>query len=75
MALQLWLGGSGSGKSHRLYETIIKEAGNNPDINYLVLVPEQFTLQTQRDIVMLHPDGGIINIDVLSFNRLSYRIF
>lgn len=75
MALQLWLGGSGSGKSHRLYETIIKEAQNNPDMNYLVVVPEQFTLQTQRDIVMLHPDGGIINIDVLSFNRLSYRIF
>lgn len=75
MALKLWLGGSGSGKSHQLYETIIKEAGDNPDTNYLVLVPEQFTLQTQRDIVMLHPDGGIINIDVLSFNRLSYRIF
>lgn len=75
MALKLWLGGSGSGKSRRLYERIIKEAWNNPDKNYLVVVPEQFTLQTQRDIVMLHPDEGIINIDVLSFNRLSYRIF
>lgn len=75
MPLQLWLGGSGSGKSHRLYETIIKEARENMDVNYFVLVPEQFTLQTQRDIVMLHPDEGIINIDVLSFNRLSYRIF
>lgn len=75
MPLQLWLGGSGSGKSHRLYETIIKEAGEHTDINYYVLVPEQFTLQTQRDIVMQHPDGGIINIDVLSFNRLAYRIF
>ena len=75
MALRIWLGGSGSGKSRRLYERIIKEAGDNPDKNYLVVVPEQFTLQTQRDIVMLHPDEGIINIDVLSFNRLSYRIF
>lgn len=75
MPLQLWLGGSGSGKSHRLYETIIKEAGEHADRNYLILVPEQFTLQTQRDIVMLHPDGGIINIDILGFNRLSYRIF
>lgn len=75
MALKLWLGGSGSGKSRRLYERIIKEAWDNPDKNYLVVVPEQFTLQTQRDIVMLHPDEGIINIDVLSFNRLSYRIF
>jgi len=44
-------------------------------LNYLVLVPEQFTMQTQRDLCLLHPRGGIMNIDVLSFGRLAYRIF
>ena len=40
-----------------------------------VLVPEQFTMQTQKDLVMQHPNHGIMNIDVLSFVRLAYRIF
>lgn len=75
MALKLWLGNAGSGKSHKLYETVIQEAMTHKDRTYLVIVPEQFTLQTQRDLVNLHPDGGILNIDVLSFARLSYRVF
>ena len=38
MALQFIFGGSGSGKSHYLYKKIIKEAGDNPALNYMVLV-------------------------------------
>ena len=75
MALQFILGNSGSGKSHFLYQHIIEEALCHPDINYLVVVPEQFTMQTQRDLVSMHPHKGIMNIDVLSFGRLAYRIF
>ena len=75
MALQFILGGSGAGKSHCLYEKIIEEAMANPKLQYLVVVPEQFTLQTQRDLVAMHPRHGILNIDVLSFQRLAYRVF
>lgn len=32
-------------------------------------------MQTQKDLVMQHPNHGIMNIDVLSFVRLAYRIF
>ncbi len=46
MALQFVFGGSGSGKSHYLYQNITKEAEENPSLSYLVLVPEQFTMQT-----------------------------
>ncbi len=75
MSLQLILGSSGSGKSHFLYETVIREAIEHPEEKFLVLVPEQFTMQTQKELVMRHPNGGILNIDVLSFERLAYRIF
>ena len=75
MALKFIFGGSGSGKSHYLYERIIQEAGENPGLSYLVLVPEQFTMQTQKDLVMMSPAKGIMNIDVLSFVRLAHRIF
>ena len=32
-------------------------------------------MQMQSELVRLHPHGGILNIDVLSLNRLAYRIF
>ncbi len=74
MSLQLILGGSGSGKSHYLYNRIIKESIDNPSTNYLVIVPEQFTMETQKDFIKMHENHGIMNIDVLSFMRLAYRI-
>lgn len=75
MSLQLILGSSGSGKSHKLWEMIIEEARQNPYKSYYVIVPEQFTMQTQKQLVSMHPDGGILNIDILSFERLAFRIF
>lgn len=75
MSLQLVLGRSGSGKSYQLYKEIIEKSIQNDNTNYFVIVPEQFTLQTQKDIVMMHPYGGTMNIDILSFMRLAYRIF
>lgn len=75
MSLQLIFGNSGSGKSQYLYRQVIKESMEHPEISYLVLVPEQFTMQTQKDLCALHPRQGIMNIDVLSFIRLSHRIF
>ena len=75
MPLQLILGGSGSGKSYQLYQEMIDRSMNHPDTNYLVIVPEQFTMQTQKDLVSMHPRHGIMNIDILSFLRLAYRIF
>lgn len=75
MALQFIFGGSGSGKSHYLYERITREAGENPALTYIVLVPEQFTMQTQRELVERNVRKGIMNIDVLSFGRLAHRVF
>ena len=65
MSLQFIMGNSGSGKSYCLYDTVVREAIENPDKNYLVIVPEQFTMQTQKDLCLAHPKGGIMNIDVL----------
>ena len=75
MSLQMILGNSGSGKSHFIYNKIIAEAIEYPSRQYVVLVPEQFTMQTQRLLVQMHPGHGILNIDVLSFERLAYRVF
>ncbi|MDD3413205.1 MAG: helicase-exonuclease AddAB subunit AddB [Lachnospiraceae bacterium] len=75
MSLKLVIGPSGSGKTTSVYDEFIKKSMEHPERNYLIIVPEQFTMQTQKDIVMRHPNKGIMNIDVLSFGRLSHRIF
>lgn len=75
MSLQFYLGASGSGKSYQLHKDILNEAKKNKDTNYLIIVPDQFTLNTQKELVCESDCGGIMNIDVLSFMRLSHRIF
>ena len=74
MSLRFYFGPSGSGKSHRIYEEIMQRAAQEPGRNFLIIVPDQFTMQTQKDLVMRSDRGGILNIDVLSFGRLSHRI-
>lgn len=74
MSLRFCFGPSGSGKSHRIYEEIMQRAAEEPGSNFLIIVPDQFTMQTQKDLVMRSDRDGILNIDVLSFGRLSHRI-
>ena len=56
MSLQFIIGGSGSGKTRTLYENLIHQSMEEPDGRFFALVPEQFTMQTQKEIVMLHPN-------------------
>ena len=74
MSLKFVFGPSGSGKSRRVYQEVTERAKDNPRQNFLIIVPDQFTMQTQKELVLLNDRGGIMNIDVLSFGRLSHRI-
>lgn len=75
MSLQLILGGSGSGKTTFLHNAVIRASLKQPEQMYFLIVPEQFTMQTQKDIVTRHPNHGTMNIDIVSFQRLAYRVF
>ncbi len=75
MALQIVAGGSGSGKSDYIYKYIIKKSQAESQTNYIIVVPEQYTMATQKRIVNMHPNKGILNIDVVSFERLAYKVF
>ncbi|MCI9346031.1 MAG: helicase-exonuclease AddAB subunit AddB [Lachnospiraceae bacterium] len=74
MSLQFYFGASGAGKSRKLHDHIIEESIRCPEKNYLLIVPDQFTMQTQMDLVVEHPRHAIMNIDVLSFGRLTHRV-
>ena len=75
MSLQLVFGSSGSGKSDYVYKRILRQSQKEPERTFFVLVPEQFTMQTQRELVSRQEHHCIMNVDVVSFNRLAYRIF
>ena len=75
MSLKLITGSAGCGKTEALFREIIGESRRYPDKTFLVIVPEQFSMQAQDRLTALHPGGAILNIDVLSFNRLAYRVF
>ncbi|MDO4294281.1 MAG: helicase-exonuclease AddAB subunit AddB [Eubacteriales bacterium] len=75
MSLRFVTGASGAGKSTYIYEEIIRRSRQEPNGRFLILVPDQFTMQTQLDLVTMHEKKGILNIDVLSFGRLTHRIF
>ena len=74
MSLKFIFGPSGSGKSRQIYQEITARAQREPERNFLIIVPDQFTMQTQKELVLLNERGGIMNIDVLSFMRLGHRI-
>ncbi len=75
MSLQLIAGGSGSGKTYRACHELIEASLSNPQKKYFLIVPEQYSMQAQKELVGWHPGKAVLNIDVLSFGRLAYRVF
>ncbi len=75
MGYRFCWGASGAGKSRILKQRALEFTNGRMDRRAFYIVPEQYTMQTQKDLVEASPDHGIMNIDVLSFGRLSHRIF
>lgn len=75
MSYKFVVGRSGSGKTNYVLEELIKSSLENKDILHIIIVPEQYTMQIQKEVVRLHPKHATTNIDILSFNRLAIKIF
>ena len=75
MALQVICGSAVSGKTEQMYQWMIDMAQKDPQGHFCLIVPEQASLAAQEALVWLHPDHALTNIDILTFNRLSYHVF
>lgn len=62
------------GKTWRLREHLIQTTLREPQQRIIYIVPEQATLLVQRELLDQHPRHGILNVEILSFNRLAHRI-
>ena len=75
MAIQFILGASGTGKTNYIYDKMIRESmkeGHNPIV---FILPEQSNMAAEQDMVSMHPMGGTMDISILSFTRLAFKVF
>ncbi|WP_194611139.1 PD-(D/E)XK nuclease family protein [Clostridium vitabionis] len=89
MSYRFCFGPSGAGKTRLLQSRMLERAedalrafargGENGEAaafpHFLYVIPEQYSMQTQMDLVTRSASRGIMNVDVLSFARMAYRIF
>ena len=62
-------------KKHLAVQKNSKRCVRKSEYQLSCLSTDQFTLETQKTLVSLNGNKGILNIDVLSFHRLAYRAF
>ena len=73
MGLRIIYGKAGSGKSQYIYDEInkkIKNKENNKKI--YIITPEQFSFTAEQKL--MENRKSIINVEVITFNRLAYRV-
>jgi dTDP-4-amino-4,6-dideoxygalactose transaminase len=74
MGIRYLIGRSGSGKTQQVYQEI-GEAVKKGENRLILMVPEQFTLQAERDLIRKQNLPGLLDAEVLSFTRLAHKIF
>lgn len=75
MALRIIYGRAGTGKSRFCIDQIKKKIENGDDNKLVLIVPEQFTFQTENRMLEEIGEGYVLKAEVLSFKRLAYKVF
>ncbi|MGI6684081.1 MAG: helicase-exonuclease AddAB subunit AddB [Bacillota bacterium] len=75
MSLRFIYGRAGSGKTRYCLEEIKNCLEGGADYPLLLLVPEQYSFQAERDLIQVLQKGGSLQTQVLSFRRMAFRIF
>ena len=74
MGLRFIIGRAGTGKTTLCMEEIIAQQ-NTGNKRQVLIVPEQFTSQAERDLIEKTEQNAILTAEVLSFGRLAHRVF
>ena len=65
-------GRSGSGKSEYIYNKIKKEIKSG--IKTYIITPEQFSFTAEKKLLETLEEGATTTVEVLSFERMAYRV-
>jgi ATP-dependent helicase/nuclease subunit B len=74
MSLQFIYGRAGTGKTFYCLNSIKTKQQLDNSRKLVLLVPEQYTLQAERDLINVLGTGGILKTEVLSFRRMAFRV-
>lgn len=69
--LRLITGADEAQKTEYIIKDLAARSEKKPECRFIFVVPEQFTLETQKNVLRFHPRHACMNIDVVSFNRLA----
>ena len=72
MGLRLIYGKSGSGKSTFIFDEIREKIKEDKKI--YIITPEQFSFTAERELLSAVATGAALNAEVLTFNRMAYRV-
>ncbi len=76
MGIRFIFGRAGTGKSRFCLDQIKKKIENNTGNNKLILiVPEQYTFDTEKKFLEVVTEKGFLRGEVLSFKRMAHRVF
>lgn len=75
MSLKFIYGRSGSGKSYYCFQDIKRKIEENSDKKLILLVPEQFSFQSEKNLINYIGERAVSRAEVLSFKRMAYRVF
>lgn len=75
MNIRYILGISGSGKTQLCIEEMLKAQSENKTNTLIYIVPEQFSLSSEKRLLQNSDSKSLIQIKVLSFKNLAYHLF
>lgn len=75
MSLRFIYGRAGSGKSRFCLEDIKNNIREDNGDSLILLVPEQFSFQSEKNLIKVVGERNILQAEVLSFKRMAYKVF
>lgn len=75
MGIRFIFGRDGSGKSYYCLNQIKKKLTNDKNNKLIMLVPDQYTFQTEKKLLEYVGEKSLLRAEVLSFKRMATRVF
>ncbi|WP_251861240.1 helicase-exonuclease AddAB subunit AddB [Clostridium sp. Marseille-Q2269] len=75
MSVRFIYGRAGSGKSNYCLHSIKKRIEEDVKRPLILLVPEQFSFQAEKNLVEVLEERTNFKVQVLSFKRMAYKVF
>lgn len=74
MSVKVIYGRSGTGKSTYIFNEIAKKIESRTTKKIYIITPEQFSFTAEKKLMDSVGTGAVIDAEVLTFNRMAYRV-